>query len=103
MYFQQLMHPANDVELFIITTILTLINNVILGYNFVMFYVLHHHKSLSFECSVSPVILLCSCGSVVEHCVSSTKAGGFNSRGTHILMKNEITSLINVHSLELIL
>ncbi len=32
----------------------------------------------------------CSCGSVVEHCVSSAKGCGFNSLGTHILMKNNI-------------
>ncbi len=30
----------------------------------------------------------CSCGSVVEHCVSSAKCCGFNSQGTHILTKN---------------
>ncbi len=29
-----------------------------------------------------------SCGSVVEHCVSSAKGRGFNSQGTHILTKN---------------
>ncbi len=29
----------------------------------------------------------CSCGSVVEHCVSSAKGCGFDSQGTHILMK----------------
>ncbi len=29
----------------------------------------------------------CSCGSVVEHCVSSAKGRGFNSQGTHILIK----------------
>ncbi len=58
MYFQQLMHPADDVELFIIIIkILTLINTANLGYNFVMFSVLRHHKSLSFECSVSPAII----------------------------------------------
>ncbi len=27
------------------------------------------------------------CGSVVEHCVSSAKGCGFDSKGTHILMK----------------
>ncbi len=31
---------------------------------------------------------LCSCGSVVEYCVSSAKGCGFNSQGTHILTKN---------------
>ncbi len=31
--------------------------------------------------------LQCSCGSVVEHCVSSAKGCGFNSQGTHILIK----------------
>ncbi len=30
---------------------------------------------------------LCSCGSVVVHCVSSAKGCGFNSQGTHILKK----------------
>ncbi len=30
---------------------------------------------------------LSSCGSVVEHCVSSTKGCGFDSQGTHVLMK----------------
>ncbi len=29
-----------------------------------------------------------SCGSVVEHCVSSAKGHGFNSQGTHILTIN---------------
>ncbi len=33
------------------------------------------------------VTSLCSCGSVVEHCVSSAKGCGFNSQGTHILTK----------------
>ncbi len=32
----------------------------------------------------TPVFL---CGSVVEHCISSAKGCGFNSQGTHILMK----------------
>ncbi len=32
--------------------------------------------------------MLCSCGSVVELCVSSTKGCGFNSQGTHIVTKN---------------
>ncbi len=32
-------------------------------------------------------MLLCSCGSVVEHCVSNAKGCGFNSQGTHILTK----------------
>ncbi len=27
------------------------------------------------------------CGSVVEHCVSSAKGCGFDSQGTHVLMK----------------
>ncbi len=29
----------------------------------------------------------CSCGSVVEHCVSSAKGRGFNSQGTHMTKK----------------
>ncbi len=29
----------------------------------------------------------CSCGSVIEHCVSSAKGRGFNSQGTHVLIK----------------
>ncbi len=32
-------------------------------------------------------IMPSSCGSVVEHCVSSTKGCGFNSPGTRILIK----------------
>ncbi len=35
--------------------------------------------------------LLCSCGSVVEHCVSSAKGCGFNSQETHILIKKCIS------------
>ncbi len=30
----------------------------------------------------------CSCGSVVEHCVSSATGCGFNSQGTHIVIKH---------------
>ncbi len=32
-------------------------------------------------------VLIFLCGSVVEHCVSSAKGCGFDSQGTHILMK----------------
>ncbi len=35
------------------------------------------------HCAVNGVL----CGSVVEHCVSSAKGCGFDSQGTHILMK----------------
>ncbi len=35
--------------------------------------------------SVAQSVFLC--GSVVEHCVSSAKGCGFDSQGTHILMK----------------
>jgi len=38
----------------------------------------HDHNSCSY------VFL---CGSVVEHCVSSAKGCGFDSQGTHVLMK----------------
>ncbi len=31
----------------------------------------------------------CSCGSVVEHCVSNTKGCGFNFQGIHILIKKK--------------
>ncbi len=31
--------------------------------------------------------VLILCGSVVEYCVSSAKGCGFDSQGTHILMK----------------
>ncbi len=34
------------------------------------------------------MLIQCSCGSVVEHCVSSTKGCGFNSQGTHVLIIN---------------
>ncbi len=33
---------------------------------------------------------LCSCGSVVEHCVSSAKGRGFNPHGTHIPIKKNV-------------
>ncbi len=33
--------------------------------------------------------MMCSCGSVVEHCVSSAKGCGFNSQGTHLLIKTK--------------
>ncbi len=33
------------------------------------------------------ISILFLCGSVVEHCVSSAKGCGFDSQGTHILMK----------------
>ncbi len=29
----------------------------------------------------------CSCGSVVEHCICYAKGCGFDSQGTHVLMK----------------
>ncbi len=32
-------------------------------------------------------VLTFLCGSVVEHCVSSAKGCGFDSQGTHLLMK----------------
>ncbi len=34
------------------------------------------------------VVNKCSCGSVVNHCISSAKDCGLNSQGTHILTKN---------------
>ncbi len=33
------------------------------------------------------IYVIYSCGSVLEHCVSSAKGCGFNSQGTHILQK----------------
>ncbi len=39
--------------------------------------------SMHFLCN----LLKCSCGSVVEHCVSSAKGCGFDSQEKHILMK----------------
>ncbi len=35
------------------------------------------------------ITYVCYCGSVVEHCVSSAKGCGFNSQGTHILIKKK--------------
>ncbi len=35
-------------------------------------------------------LIKCSCGSVVKHCMSSAKGCGFNSQGTHILIKHII-------------
>ncbi len=37
---------------------------------------------------ISLGMMLCSCGSVVEHCVSSTKGCGFDSQRRHILKNN---------------
>ncbi len=36
---------------------------------------------------VAGMLRLFLCGSVVEHCVSNAKGCGFDSQGTHILMK----------------
>ncbi len=57
--------------------------------------------------SLDPVILLltksktldnnCSCGSVEEHCVSSAKWRGFNSKGTHILIRKFINCIAWMH------
>ncbi len=51
-------------------------------------------RSLALKISVisghtdkSSKILLFLSGSVVEHCVSSAKGCGFDSQGTHVLMK----------------
>ncbi len=41
--------------------------------------------------------ILCSCGSVVEHCVSSAKGCGFDSQGTHLLMKMYNLNVIVSH------
>ncbi len=53
-------------------------------------------RSLALKISVisghtdkSSKILLFLSGSVVEHCVSSAKGCGFDSQGTHVLMKME--------------
>ncbi len=40
-------------------------------------------------CLSAQTISKCSCGSEVEHCVSSAKGCGFNSEGTHILTKDK--------------
>ncbi len=42
----------------------------------------------------------CSCGSVVEHCVSSSRGCGFNSQGTHILGKKS-TAWMHCQSLQI--
>ncbi len=39
------------------------------------------HKLLTLPLNMFP------CGSVVEHCISSARGCGFDSQGTHILMK----------------
>ncbi len=51
-------------------------------------------KYLCFQ-TFAPIYLQCSCGSVVEHCVSSAKGCGFNSQGTHILIKKKKTYSLN--------
>ncbi len=45
------------------------------------------------NCKVDQIVFYCVflCGSVVEHCVSCAKGCGFDSQGTHILMKMLIT------------
>ncbi len=46
--------------------------------------------------SMSPdltLLSICSCGSVVEHCVNSAKGHGFDSQGTHIVIKKNMYSL----------
>ncbi len=60
---------------------------------------LYVHKYISFivlfiifilkgtmQCTMH-LCILCSCGSVVEHCVCSTKGCGFDSQETHIMKK----------------
>ncbi len=42
----------------------------------------------------------CSCGSVVEHCVSSTKGCGFNSQETHILIIHVEPECTVIHALD---
>ncbi len=44
--------------------------------------------SPNLECKLLISCKKCSCGSVVEHCVSSAKGCGFISQETHILTKN---------------
>ncbi len=46
-----------------------------------------HHVDLLLLFDVLWCILMFLCGSVVEHCVSSARSCGFDSQGTHILMK----------------
>ncbi len=43
--------------------------------------------------SVCVLINQSFCGSVVEHCISSAKGCGFNSQGTHILIKKRIARM----------
>ncbi len=43
--------------------------------------------TLDLVLSLGLSVSLFLCGSVVEHCVSSAKDCGFDSQGTHILMK----------------
>ncbi len=50
------------------------------------------------EC-VSSEYIRCSCGSVLEHCVSSTKCCGFNSQGTQILIKIKCVSWVHCNLL----
>ncbi len=60
----------------------------------------YKYKDISMAFYLSSFLLFVSlflCGSVVEHCVSSAKGCGFDSQGTHILIKkkfylNEIVS-----------
>ncbi len=47
----------------------------------------HFWVNYPFNALLKCVVNLCSCGSVVEHCVSSAKGCGFDSQGTHIVIK----------------
>ncbi len=48
----------------------------------------HHKKSEGLNLITDTCLkLLFLCGSVVEHCISSAKGCGFDSQGTHLLMK----------------
>ncbi len=58
------------------------------------------------ECSRAPCSsakartsgIRCSCGSAVEHCVSSTKGCGFNSQGTRILTEKKCIAWMHCKS-----
>ncbi len=60
---------------------------------------IHATAGYSVWMRVSSEYIRCSCGSVVEHCVSSTTCCGFNSQGIQILIKIKCVSWMHCNLL----
>ncbi len=77
--FQRLTHFSNEGSWFVL-------------FPFLHYGMFHNSKpfldvTIGISCFWLFLVFGCSCGSVVEHCVSSAKGCGFDSQGTHIVMK----------------